>query len=52
MLAVVLGAGVGRRADLFLHARHVGLHLRHVGGQGLEHLHHIGHGWLIAIGHG
>jgi hypothetical protein len=48
VLAVVMGAGVGRRSDLLLHARHVGLHLRHGGGQGLEHRHHLGHGGLIA----
>jgi hypothetical protein len=52
MLAVVVGAGLGCRAELLLHARHVGLHLGHVGGQGLEHLHHVSHGGRIGVTHG
>jgi hypothetical protein len=35
VLPILVAAGVGRGGDLLLHAIHVGLHLGHVGGQGL-----------------
>jgi hypothetical protein len=43
------GGAVRRRGRLLLHSRHVGLHGFHLGGEGLQHLHHIGDG---GIAHG
>jgi hypothetical protein len=48
-LQAAADVAVGRRGRLFLHSRHVGLHGFHLGGEGFQHLHHIGDG---GIAHG